>query len=220
MPHRVTLLQTVQLTPDTKSYVFTRPDGYTFTPGQATDLALTDPEWADEQRPFTFTGHPNARVLSFVIKSYFDHDGVTKQLWSLDPGDEVEIGAPWGAFKTAGPGVFVAGGAGITPFIPIIDALARSDDLSGSKLIFANHRFRDIILRDHFEGYQGLECHFVTQDGEQADAAGRLDGDVLGQAIADFDGTFYVCGPPPMMESVLSFLHDKGVKDDQILQEE
>ncbi|MEO0774736.1 MAG: flavodoxin reductase, partial [Pseudomonadota bacterium] len=201
-------------------YIFTKPEGFTFTPGQATDLAIDRDGWRDEARPFTFTSDPEAKILSFVIKSYFDHDGVTKALWSLSAGDHVKIGDPWGAIEPKGAGIFIAGGAGITPFIPVIDDLAERGQLTGSTLIFANKDHHNIILREHFAARDGLDCVFVTDDGVNADHAGRLDGDVLGQEIADFDERFYLCGPPAMQEAVLGYLHAKGVTNDQVVMED
>jgi len=87
MAYKVELLETVPLTPDTAHYVFSKPHGYRFKPGQATNLSIDQDGWRDEERPFTFTSDPEAPVLSFVIKSYPDHDGVTKELPDLTPGD-------------------------------------------------------------------------------------------------------------------------------------
>ena len=76
--HRITLCEISALTHDTNRLVFTRPEGYDFTPGQATDFALDQDGWREETRPFTFTSQPDEPILEFTIKSYPDHDGVTK----------------------------------------------------------------------------------------------------------------------------------------------
>lgn len=220
MSHVIELLHTTQLTPDTKQYVFSRPDDYGFTPGQATELALEMDGWRDEGRPFTFTGHPDAPVLVFTIKSYFDHDGVTKKLWSLNPGQTVNIGDAWGAIEPKGAGVFLAGGAGITPFIAVLDELERSNSLKGSQLIFANATHRDIILRPRFEQMDGLETKFITDDGDHADRAGRLDGAAIDALVSDFSQRFYVCGPPKMEDSIVEHLKWKGVSEERIVREE
>lgn len=220
MKHDLKLLHSVQLTPDTKRYVFTRPENYRFTPGQATELALDQDGWREEGRPFTFTSHPDADVLAFTIKSYFDHDGVTKRLWSLETGDRVSIGDAWGAIEPKGPGVFLAGGAGITPFIAVIEHLSGEGKLDGSILVFANATHRDIILRPQFEQMQGLKTVFVTDDGENADRAGRLEPSLLDDVIPDYDRRFYVCGPPRMEEGVADHLKARNVSEDRIVREE
>ncbi|MNL78078.1 hypothetical protein D3C87_2043890 [compost metagenome] len=47
--------------------------------------------WQDKKRPFTFTCLPDAETLEFTIKSYFDHNGVTNELWSLGAGDRLSL---------------------------------------------------------------------------------------------------------------------------------
>lgn len=123
MTYILTLQRREELTPDTNRYVFNKPAGLEFEAGQATELTLMKDGWRDEARPFTFTSLPDGDAIEFVIKSYPDHDGVTEQLLKLEVGDTVEIDAPFGAISDHGPGVFIAAGAGITPFIPILRSM-------------------------------------------------------------------------------------------------
>lgn len=220
MTHTITLQNVVPLTRDTRHYVFTKPDGYTFTPGQATELALDRDGWRDETRPFTFTSAPYADILTFTIKSYPDHDGVTKRLWSLVPGDTVRIDDPWGAIEDRGPGVFIAGGAGITPFINILQRRAEKGQLDGCTLIFANNTARDIILRPLWETAEGLRCVFVVSETSEDLPARRIDGALLDQEVQDWNQPFYVCGPPDMEDDIAELLSDRGVPKDRIVREE
>lgn len=220
MTHTITLQNVVPLTRDTRHYVFTKPDGYTFTPGQATELALDRDGWRDETRPFTFTSAPDADILTFTIKSYPDHDGVTKRLWSLVPGDTVRIDDPWGAIEDRGPGVFIAGGAGITPFINILQRRAEKGQLDGCTLIFANNTARDIILRPLWENAEGLRCVFVVSETSEDLPARRIDGALLDQEVQDWNQPFYVCGPPDMEDDIAELLSDRGVPKDRIVREE
>lgn len=220
MTHTITLQDVVPLTRDTRHYVFTKPDGYTFTPGQATELALDRDGWRDETRPFTFTSAPYADILTFTIKSYPDHDGVTKRLWSLVPGDTVRIDDPWGAIEDRGPGVFIAGGAGITPFINILQRRAEKGQLDGCTLIFANNTARDIILRPLWETAEGLRCVFVVSETSEDLPARRIDGALLDQEVQDWNQPFYVCGPPDMEDDIAELLSDRGVPKDRIVREE
>lgn len=79
------------LTHDVKQFKVDKPDGYSFEPGQACEVAINQPNWKEEKRPFTFTSLPQEDHLEFVIKSYHDHDGVTKALDSLQVGDELIV---------------------------------------------------------------------------------------------------------------------------------
>jgi len=92
---------------------------YTFIPGQATEISIHKEGWKDERRPFTSPASTNGPSWNFTIKSYHDHDGVTNELSKLKPGDELILRDVWGAIAYKGEGYFIAGGAGITPFIAI-----------------------------------------------------------------------------------------------------
>ena len=96
-----------------------KPQHFHFEPGQATEIAINKKDWEFELRPFTFTCLPTDDYLEFTIKTYPQHKGVTNELLSLKAGDELIVGEPWGTINYKGPGVFIAGGAGVTPFIAI-----------------------------------------------------------------------------------------------------
>ena len=223
MPHRLTLQRIAPVTHDTYHLVFPKPEGFTFTAGQATEMRLMKEGWRDEGRPFTFTSLPEDDTLDFVIKSYPDHDGVTEQVAQLEPGDTVEIGDVWGAIADRGPGTFIAGGAGITPFIPILRQRAKDGALDGSQLIFSNGTRRDIILRDEWDAMDGLTTTYVlTDEGADADRHGRIDRKMLEGLLDDraLSRTFYICGPQPMEEDLTQTLRSMGVPEASIVTED
>jgi len=222
MTHRLTLKKITPVTHDTHHYVFDRPDGFDFKPGQATLMALDRDGWRDEGRPFTFTSLPEEPDLEFVIKSYPDHDGVTTRLADLQPGDTVLVSDVWGAIQDKGDGVFVAGGAGVTPFIAILRARLRDKgNLEGNTLIFSNATEKDIILRDTFENMPGLTCHWtVTDEPDSPLAHGQIDRPMLEQFVTPGRDVAYVCGPDPMIDAVRDALCNMGVSTDEIVTED
>src|SRR4051812_7295035 len=111
------------ITHDVKRFTVEKPRGCSFKAGQATDVSINKPEWKDEKHPFTFTSLNSWKELEFTIKIYREHNGMTNQLEKLQVGDELIIGDVWGAITYSGEGVFIAGGAGITPFIAILRQL-------------------------------------------------------------------------------------------------
>jgi ferredoxin-NADP reductase len=134
-----------KVTHDVFQFRLDRPDNYAFTPGQATEVAVNKPGWTEERRPFTFTCLPDADFLEFTIKTYPSRKGVTNQLLQLRPGDELILHDVWGAISYQGEGIFIAGGAGITPFLSIFRYLRTQNKIKGNKLIFANKTIADII---------------------------------------------------------------------------
>jgi len=117
--HIVKVISVNKATHDVLHIKASKPDGYSFTPGQATEVAINKEHWDKENRPFTFTGLPEDNYLEFHTKTYPSHNGVTGELLNLKPGDELIIHDVWGAINYKGPGIFIADGAGITPFISI-----------------------------------------------------------------------------------------------------
>lgn len=217
MTHTLTLNQIEPVTHDVHCLRFDKPEGFTFEPGQAVELALDRDGWRDEARPFTMTSLPEDDFLEFTIKSYSDHGGVTEQIGKMRPGDKVIVGDVFGAITDAGPGAFIAGGAGVTPFIAILRRRQRDDALDGCTLIFSNRLEKDIIRREEFEGMDGLKTVFTVTDEAVDGLFNRMiDGDMLDDVLEDYDRRFYVCGPPPMIDAVVQTLKDKGVPDGRI----
>lgn len=94
MEHILKILSVSHVTHDVRCIRLEKPDGYVFTPGQATEAAVNKDGWASEKRPFTFTCLNEDPYLEFTIKCYNDHDGVTNQIGQLKPGDELIIDDP------------------------------------------------------------------------------------------------------------------------------
>ncbi|MGH6897477.1 MAG: FAD-binding oxidoreductase [Geminicoccaceae bacterium] len=219
--HPVTILKVEPVTHDVRRFTVAKPEGFRFEPGQATLVSINRPEWQKEKRPFTFTSLNEWPELEFTIKIYSDHGGVTNALGGLEPGDELVIRKPWGTIQYQGPGTFIAGGAGVTPFIAILRQLTKDGKLAGNTLLFSNKTSRDIILRDEFEAMAGLACVFTVTDAPEPGLENRLiDRAFLEDKVADFSQHFYVCGPPQMVEDLKGHLTALGGRADAIVFEQ
>ena len=214
----VSLKEIIKRTHNVNSYRVDKPRGFQFEPGQATDLSLRIPGWESEKRPFTFTSLPGDNYLEFTIKSYDDHDGVTHQLRSLKPGDQFEISDAWGAIHYDGEGVFIAGGAGVTPFIAIFRNLYHQGKIGKNRLLFSNRTDSDIILRTEFEQMLGTNfINIITRDQNTQFYKGIIDKSFLVKNAAPFNQHFYVCGPDPFNEAILQYLKDLGAKAESLV---
>lgn len=212
--YSVSIRSIQQVTHDVLAINTDKPDGYEYTPGQATDVAINKPQWTHETRPFTFTGLPTDDFLAFTIKTYPSHNGVTNQLLKLVPGDELLIGDSWGAISYKGPGLFIAGGAGITPFIAIFRQLQKENRLAGNRLLFANKKKEDIILHTFLENALGKEMISILSDESlPGHHHGFITKVLLTELIPPGCEHFYICGPPPMMASVMKSLKELGVAE-------
>lgn len=218
MEYIVKIIKTENITHDVKRFVLEKPVGYHFTPGQATALSINKQGLKDEKRPFTFTSLNSDQHLELIIKIYNEHDGVTKKLGMLQNRDELIIGEPWGTINYKGPGYFIAGGAGITPFIAIFRNLRKENKLKNNILFFSNKTEKDIILKDEFDKMLG--DHFVnviTDEKTDKYINQFIDKDFLKEHISDFSKHFYLCGPPKMTESVQKALKELGANPDALV---
>jgi ferredoxin-NADP reductase len=217
MTQSVRILSAEPVTHNVRRYRLEKPEGFHFEPGQATELSIDTPGYDERKNPFTFTALNDADYLEFTIKSYFDHEGVTKKLWDLHAGDRLLLRDVWGTITYKGPGVFLAGGAGVTPFIAILRQLSKDGVLKGNRLIVSNRTEKDIILRDEFEAMQGLDHDWLITD--QPDTKlyrGRIDEDYLTRHVSDFSQNFYVCGPDPMVKDLREILGRLGARTDEV----
>lgn len=224
--HKVQILQTEFVTHDVKRFVLEKPRRYTFEPGQATEVAIDKPEWTEKKHPFTFTSLNNDLVLEFTIKGYKvsehpSHEGMTEKLHTLNPGDYLLIDDPWGTIKYKGKGVFLAAGAGVTPFIAIIRQLAKDNEIDGHKLLFSNKTAKDVIAEKEFRQYFGNNAVFtLSREEKYGYEQGRIDENIFKKHISNFDQHFYVCGPGKFVVSMKQILEKFGAKTDSIVFEE
>jgi len=221
MSHRVKILDIHSLTHDVKRITTEKPNGFTFSPGQATEVAINKEGFKEKKRPFTFTSLPGEDNLEFTIKIYPEHEGVTNQIDSLIVGDEFIIGDAWGAIEYKGEGTFIAGGAGITPFIAILRDLKTKDQLAGNRLLFSNKRAKDVIMEEDFKEMLGDDfISTLTREKIEGHESGRIDSEFLKQHISDFSAKFYVCGPDKMVKSINKKLEKLGAESDALVFEE
>ena len=218
--HIVKIKSINKVTPDVLQILTEKPPSYTFIPGQATDISINNSDWKDEKRPFTFTCLPENNYIEFIIKTYPSHQGVTNQLLQLNKDDELILHDVFGDISYKGEGVFIAGGAGVTPFISIFRYLQSKNEVANNKLIFANKTKADIILEEEFKSLLGKNfINILSDENIDGYANGHITEDFLQANIGDFNKNVYVCGPPPMMDAIEKMLANLHVNERLIIKE-
>jgi len=209
-----------KITPDVLQIVTEKPEGYTFVPGQATSISLNKFGWRKTDNPFTFTSLPEDEDLEFTIKTYPERKGLTHELLRLEKNDELMVHDVFGTISYKGEGTFIAGGAGVTPFISILRFLQLKNKIGENRLIFANKTKEDIILREEFSRILGARfINILSTEKTNEYANGRITSDFLLKNCLNPKSYFYVCGPPPMMDSVEKQLLDMHVDEKLIVKE-
>jgi len=218
--HTVKIKSINHITHDVLKIVTDKPQKFNFTPGQATEVSINKNDWKNEKRPFTFTSLPHNDYLEFTIKTYPLHKGVTNELLQLKINDELILHEVFGAIAYKGEGIFIAGGAGVTPFISIFRYLQSKNEIGGNKLIFANKTKDDIIHADEFKNLLGENFINILSDEKVEDYAhGQITEGFLKKQISSFQKHIYICGPPPMMDAIEKQLSNLHVNKKSIIKE-
>ena len=221
MAKAATILMTQFVTHDVRRFILKKPRGFKFVPGQAALVSINKPDLKDDAHPFTPTSLAEDGALEFTIKIYPEHHGLTEKLGQLRPGDELLLGPVFGTLQYTGPGVFIAGGAGITPFVAILRQLARDGGLAGNTLLFSNKTRDDVILEKELRACLGDRCILtLTRQAAPGYENRKIDADFLKEKVRDFGRPFYLCGPPPMVEALTETLRTLGVKPDSVVFEQ
>jgi ferredoxin-NADP reductase len=127
----------------------------------------------------------------------------------------------FGAIAYEGEGVFIAGGAGVTPFISIFRFLRSRNEVGSNKLIFANKTKADIILEQEFRNVLGKNfINILSEEKADGCAHGYITEEFLKSNITDLKKKIYLCGPEPMMEAVERHLSNLGAETKSIIKEE
>jgi ferredoxin-NADP reductase len=217
--YTVKILATEMLNHNVKHFITERPPGFDYTPGQAVLIEI--PEMKGEKRPFTFTGLLSEPRLEFTIKLYHDHNGVTDHLTDYESGDTLRFGDPWGAIKYRGPGIFMAGGAGITPFLAILRSLYYSGKISSNALWFSNKTDKDVFLEAELREILGHRLRLlITRDPATQHEPARIDKEYVKAHAKTLDQCFYVCGPEKMVKELSAVLRELGADAENVITED
>ena len=223
--HIVKIKGITKITHDVIQIATTRPPQYFYLPGQATELSINQDGWEEETRPFTFTSLPDNDYIEFTIKTYPAHVGVTNKLLQLDVGDELILHDVWGDIAYKGEGIFIAGGAGVTPFIAIFRHLQSINEVGNNKLIFANKTKGDIILEDELTKILGSNFINILSDEktEQYTHGFITEAFIKAQMTEgvnhEITDLFYLCGPPPMIDAIEKQLMHLHINEKSIIKE-
>ncbi len=215
---RLKILNTHYITHNVKRFVLEKPSDFEYTPGQSAHISINQPGWEDQIRPFTFASLQHWDYLEFIIKIYPDHKGVTLQLDKLNAGAELLLHDVFGTIQYKGPGIFIAAGTGITPFIAIFRALFESGNLRNLALLYSNKTKDDIILQDELTTMLGPAYRNVfTREGVIGFRERRIDRKFLIETIGGFESRFYVCGPKNFTEEICDALISLGANPEYLI---
>ncbi len=218
--HRFVVEKVVKETDEVISIYITgrNMDTFRFRPGQYINLTfLAKRFWYTH--PFSFSAAPNGKNIRITVKSLGDF---TSTIHRVQPGTFVIIDGPLGIFteekSLRQKYLFIAGGIGITPIRALIDELApQGKDMV---LLYGNRDEHTIAFKEELTTKLVKITYIISSSTGHAPVGyetGYIDKEKIARIVPDYrDREVYLCGPDPMMRSVIADLKLLGIPEAQI----
>lgn len=195
-----------------------------FLPGQYARLQVPGTE---AKRSYSFANRPNAQnQLQFLIRLLPDGAMSNYIRERCQVGDEIRFEAPLGAFymrHIERPLLLVAGGTGLSAFLGMLDEIAERGGCGQPvHLYYGVRQAADLCELERIRGYAeripGFALTPVVSDedpswnGQRGYVAEHFDAAALREIPFDM----YLCGPPPMVESVKDWLASDAIDNGRL----
>jgi len=212
--HSGTLTAIDRMSETTTSFTVTLDNraGLGFLPGQYANIAIPG---TDQTRSYSFSSGPGAEQVSFLLRNTPSGALPTYLRERAQEGDRIEFHGPLGSFylrPIQRPLLCLAGGTGLAPFLAMLHKIS-SDGGSPHPihLIFGVTNDADLVKLDELEGYTKALPNFtfactVADESSSYPNKGYVTRYIEPEHLNGGDVDVYLCGPPPMVDAVRSFL--------------
>lgn len=220
------VIETRQETPTVKSIKLGLQENIDFKPGQYLMVGL-DTKDGDSIRPLSIAASPTEDFIMFSTKT---GESPWKKVYSsLKEGDKVKVTGPMGAFvlkEDAQNIVFLGGGIGITPFRSMIKYATDKKLPIKMTLLYSNRIPVEICYKDEWQLLEKQNpslkvVNTITDETSNWNGRkGRINEQMIKEFCDDLQNTlFYTCGPPAMVDAMLSLLKSMNVPQQNIRRE-
>lgn len=213
---------------DVNEYTFRLidPERLEYRPGQF--ILLKIQENPVMYRAYSISSYSgDGAELSITVKMMPGGYGTGIIFDTFKEGDRVELDGPMGSelvpSRSSDKVLFVAGGIGITPFVPMTREMVEKTGCSKEvKLVYGVNKPEEFIYDDHFEKLKSkckkfeyikvvaADKNWMGRKGFVTDAMKEMD--LKGYKV-------YMCGPGPMVNASLKVLKGAGVDEEDIFYE-
>lgn len=228
-------LRSEELAEGTMAFHFARPAGFEFQAGQSINLELIDPPETDakgNRRTFSVASAPFENEITIATRM---RDTAFKRvLKGMSSSTRVRLRGPTGRFTLdpgdARPAALIAGGIGVTPFVSIARQAANEALRRKLCLVYSNRRPEDAAFLPELVALEGKNPNYrlvgtMTEMEKSAmpwkGERGFLDQGLLERALGDLAApTYYLAGPPGMVEAMKKLVLEAGVPQERIRTDE
>ncbi|WP_352418594.1 2Fe-2S iron-sulfur cluster binding domain-containing protein [Proteiniborus sp.] len=202
-----------------------------FKPGQYIQLKAPIYKGNDEEvyRAYSIASPPTQKNYIDLIIGYVPDGIVTTYVHKfLKEGDTVYLNGPYGDFcyqkDSDREMIMVAVGTGMAPILSILHYLKENNINRKSTFYFGAKTPEDLFLLDELKDFEEILYDFkfiptlsrITKEHNWTGEKGRVN-TVLEKYILDGENKeAYLCGNPPMIDTVVSVLQKIGIKEELI----
>jgi len=200
------VLDVIKRTPTVKSFRFKARDSE-FKPGQFFFVTI-DVGGEKRTKHFSFSNSPTEKEYIEFTKRITESP-FSKALDKIKKGDRARLKMPYGSFTFEGEYkkiAFLSGGIGITPIRSMCKFAADKGLSADIVLLYSNRSEEEVIFKSDFD-----DMRAINKNMRAVHVIGsRIDENLIKKEIPDFkERVFYTCGPPAMVEGMVSILKDK-----------
>jgi len=158
------------------------------------------------------------------LSSNFFHDQVNE-------GDIVDVKAPGGHFfmdtSKSTPVVLIGGGIGLTPVLSMLNQIVESGSKRETWFFYGVRNSKDQVMKEHLEriGREHDNVHICVcysspgdddVEGRDYTYGARVSVDLFKKVLPSNNFDYYMCGPPPMMNTIVPALEEWGVPEKHV----
>ena len=233
--YQLKLIDKKEIASGTKSFIFEKPQGFEYKAGEFMYWTLPELKHPDERGPmrhFTISSSPTEDYLSLTCRMR-EGSGYKKTLDELSLGSLIQGRGPTGVYvmedDVTNPQVFLAGGIGITPFRSRIKYIFDKKLSTQIHLIYANNTPEQTSFKEELDSIsqqnQNIKVTYVMSKPEESKVlwdgpTGYIDSKLIQDLTTHYQlptpPTFWVCGPPPMVDAMEEILQSLNIGKDQI----
>jgi ferredoxin-NADP reductase len=226
--HILKLLDRREVARDTIEFIFEKPAGLIFKPGQYAGFTLINPSETDAggiTRRFSLLSSPDDTLLAITTR--IQQSAYKRVLNALPIGGEIKFAGPTGSFTLhedkETPAVFIAGGIGITPFYSMIKYATQHKSTQPLTLFYGNQTEGDTAYlidlikmaqdNPHFTLIPTMASPSASWSGE----TGYITHTMIKKYIPDLNKPiYYICGSPVMVTALQELLAEMDINEDTI----
>lgn len=212
---------------DAKTYVLKSKDGKAlpyFRAGMYLSLKL-DIDGSSVTRAYSLCSSPKKALegkYAITVRANPNGFVADKLIENLKVGDEVISSSPKGAFyyedlRDCPTVIAIAGGAGITPFLSMAEAIADGTEKFNLTIIFNSRTEDNILFKEELEKICAATdkvkvVHVLSREEKEGYENGHITAELIKKYAPD-KYSVYICGPEKMYKAVLAEVRKLGVPE-------